>query len=578
MAFGVSYAQYVTDYLKAADKYYNKSDYYSAAQYYEKYLNTLSKGKESGYDPYAVQALARKAGLSENRSEQVVYQIAECYKALNYYSKAEPYYSQAVSFSKTQYPLASYGYGLILRSLGKYEEAEKAITSFLAGYTAQDRYKVAAEQELANLQYIRQQLQKNDADLYKVSKAATPLNMPGANYAPVLNNGMLVFTSTRTDSTGKRVPNLNRLYQASFSNGTLDSIARLALPESPDHQGTAAMSADGNTLFFSGWQHKDNKRSAAIYTSKRNGAGWDAPVSMNINITGSNTQQPFVTSDGSMLLFASDRAGGQGGFDLYAATLDAAGKAGEPVNMGKTINTAGDEQAPYYHAASGTLVFASTGRVGMGGYDLFFSKGTLAATAVWTAPENFGYPVNSAKDDLYFASAGGKDNLLESVWISSDRTAECCLELFSLSKQLPPPVVVKTEEPVVTDTAITLPEPGVAEVLKNVYYAYNKSDLLKGSYAPLDKLVTLLKENKDIVIEVGGHTDSKGSDAYNEKLSMARAQKCVDYIISKGISRDRVIAKGYGSKDPVAANTNADGTDNPEGRQLNRTTTFTIVK
>src|SRR5207248_9358407 len=94
-------------------------------------------------------------------------------------------------------------------------------------------------------------------------------------------------------------------------------------------------------------------------------------------------------------------------------------------------NSVNDEQAPYYHAASGTLVFSANGRVGMGGYDFFYSKGTIAQ---WTEPLNFGYPVNSVKDDIYFVSRGSAKNMLEDVWLSSDRAATCCLELFYLKK------------------------------------------------------------------------------------------------------------------------------------------------
>jgi outer membrane protein OmpA-like peptidoglycan-associated protein len=94
----------------------------------------------------------------------------------------------------------------------------------------------------------------------------------------------------------------------------------------------------------------------------------------------------------------------------------------------------------------------------------------------------------------------------------------------------------------------------------------------------LDQLVTLLNENPSTTIELGAHTDSKGDDAYNQKLSEARAKTVVDYLISKGIDGSRLVAKGYGESSPVAENSNADGTDNPEGRQQNRRTEFKVLK
>ncbi len=162
-------------------------------------------------------------------------------------------------------------------------------------------------------------------------------------------------------------------------------------------------------------------------------AGWSEPVPADavINAEGANAQQPFVMPDGKYLLYASDKPGGYGGFDLYAAELGPDGKPKRSFNLGSTINTSGDEQAPYYHAASGTLVFSSNARIGMGGFDFYYSKGTIDK---WEEPVNFGYPVNSVKDDIYFVSRGGAKNILEDVFLSSDRMAECCLEMFYLKK------------------------------------------------------------------------------------------------------------------------------------------------
>ena len=123
-----------------------------------------------------------------------------------------------------------------------------------------------------------------------------------------------------------------------------------------------------------------------------------------------------------------------GGFDLWMATLDANGNVGTLQNMGANINTQYDEQAASYHPASSTFVFSSNGRVGMGGYDFFYSNGTIDNLS---APKNFGYPVNSIKDDIYFTSRGTARNVLEDVIISSDRDAACCLEMFSLNKKKP---------------------------------------------------------------------------------------------------------------------------------------------
>ncbi len=109
-------------------------------------------------------------------------------------------------------------------------------------------------------------------------------------------------------------------------------------------------------------------------------------------------------------------------------------------------------------------------------------------------------------------------------------------------------------------------------VLKNIYYDYDKATLRPESKAELDRLVRIMKENPTLVIEIGGHTDSDGSDAYNLRLSQARAQSVVDYLIRAGIPRSRMVAKGYGESQPVAPN------DTPENKQKNRRTEFKILK
>ncbi|HEX5654370.1 MAG TPA: OmpA family protein, partial [Chitinophagaceae bacterium] len=400
-------------------------------------------------------------------------------------------------------------------------------------------------------------------------------------------------------------------------------------------------------MFLTRWSINKNQKSSSLYKSVRKEDKWSDPEKLDesINVPGANTQQPFVTPDGKYLLYASDRSGGQGGFDLwYAELVD--GKPGSSVNMGSTINTSYDEQAPYYHDASQSLVFSSNGRIGMGGYDFFQSRGSMGN---WKEPVNFGYPVNSVKDDIYFTSKGSAKNMLEDVLLSSDRDAACCLELFFLKKMRPPrqlsgrivscdpsqplggatvtvvdtvnnktiftkevgpdgsysfemddyqPLKVKAdangffgnslhvgvpadseEESMSYPDLCLKPVPKVDEtfVIQNVYYDFDKSELKPESFPALDEIVRMLNYNPNMVIEIGAHTDSKGSDSYNQKLSEARAKSVVDYLLSKGITPERLESKGYGEANPVAENT-INGKDNPQGRELNRRTEFKVLK
>ena len=115
-------------------------------------------------------------------------------------------------------------------------------------------------------------------------------------------------------------------------------------------------------------------------------------------------------------------------------------------------------------------------------------------------------------------------------------------------------------------------------VIKNVLYDYDKATLRPESRSVLNGVVSILKDNPKIKVELAAHTDSIGSDVYNNKLSQSRAQACVDYIVTSGIDESRIYAKGYGKRRPIAPNSLPNGKDNPEGRQQNRRTEFTVLK
>lgn len=647
-------AQFTYDYLRAADGYFKKGDYYSAAQYYEKYLgNPSGKDRQNGVSPYAVQtSSSKKASGPVSSKQQAVYNLAESYRLLNFPAKAEPAYQQALSFDKTQFPLAGFHYATTLRALAKYEEAEKAFSDFLAAYPNKDTYSEMATRELDNLVYIQAQLRKKDIALYTLNKAGEGLNAKGASYAPVwYNSNTILFTSTRPDdTTASKATYTNRLFRAAYSNGTATDITKAGLPETPGfHQGVTTITPDGNTMFLTRWEIKGTAKSSALYISRKDGESWTAPVALDAaNVAGFNTQQPFVLPGGKKLIFASNRPGGYGGTDLYIADLSAGGDVSGITNMGDGINTKYDEQAPYYHQPSGTLVFSTNGRTGMGGYDFFYAKGTPGN---WKTPVNFGYPVNSIKDDIYFASRGDASNILGDVLLSSDRSAECCLELFSLQKAKLPRnikgnvVACDDKRPVgnakieITDASgtvvhtattgadgsytltvgdykpmkvtassagfaanslsfnapadeeeLTLNNPDLCLspvwpppidqpiVLEEIYFDFDSASLREESFPLLDRLYEMMVKYPTVKIEVGAHTDSKGSDTYNDRLSKARAKSVTEYLTAKGVDASRMTAVGYGESKPVAENNNIDGSDNPDGRQKNRRTEFKVLE
>lgn len=145
-----------------------------------------------------------------------------------------------------------------------------------------------------------------------------------------------------------------------------------------------------------------------LYYSEFDGYGWSTPASLGSKVNRPDTweSQPSLSSDGKVLFFASDRPGGYGGADIWMSERDANGNWMAPVNLGPTINTAGNERSPFLHTDSKTLYFASSGHPGMGGLDIFYSK--LSADGKWQKPVNIGYPINSENDETdFFVSLDG---------------------------------------------------------------------------------------------------------------------------------------------------------------------------
>jgi outer membrane protein OmpA-like peptidoglycan-associated protein len=142
------------------------------------------------------------------------------------------------------------------------------------------------------------------------------------------------------------------------------------------------------------------------------------------------------------------------------------------------------------------------------------------------------------------------------------------------------PMVASTEPNYYEIKKEATPNPmvvGAKFALKNIFFDFDKATLKSSSDEELTNLVNILNNNPHIKIEIAAHTDNKGNDAYNLKLSQARAQTVVNHLIQKGIDTSRMRAKGYGETMPVASNTNADGSDNSEGRKLNRRVEFEII-
>lgn len=423
--------------IQLADQYFAAGEYYTAANLYEQYLHPSKKQKTVSEFPLNIKARRGATSTTSNVSRtDILFKQAESYRLANYWQQAAASYKQCMDQDASQYLDALYWYAVCQRSLGHYDIAWESVKQYLGSSTENKKYKEAAEGELKTLQFIHEQLARPDSILVKTKKVSIPgSNEKGAFALVAVSGNQFLITSTQTDSmqiNGVN-PYRSRLFYATMDDAGFENLIPVTISSTNAiiNQGAGSISADGNYLYFSQWQKENGQTTSSVYYATRQAGGWSSPVLLPlVNVDGHNSKQPFCTTDGKYLFFSSDRPGGSGKFDIWYAPLKKDGTTGKPVNLGETVNTGDDEQAPFYQTSSNTLVFSSNRQPGMGGYDLFLSKGN---ETTWKAPENLGHPVNSSRDDIYFF-APEHTALLSNAIFSSDRGEGCCLEAYNIVK------------------------------------------------------------------------------------------------------------------------------------------------
>lgn len=375
--------------------------------------------------------------------------------------------------------------------------------------------------------------------------------------------------------------------------------------------GACAFTPDGKVMYFTRCAIDEQyPRYASIFKSNRSDAAWTKPEEVVISRdTLSVYAHPAVSPCGEWLYFTSNMPGGCGGLDLWRFYIGPS-RAMEGVleNLGEGINTEGDEQFPTF-GPKGELFFSSNGYPGMGGLDIY-SATAINDTVVEI--KNIGAPVNSNGDDFgmtfapglyrgYFSSNRGDSRgwdhiysfmLPETVhtlhgWIyekdgyelpdgviymignDGTNTSFGVMKDGSYSVRVTPGVeyvllgtckgyLNAMQELVTTldegehsyQRDFALPSAARPVLIDNIFYEFNKATLTASSAVALDELVALLDLNPNVTIELAAHCDNRGSDSYNLKLSQARAESVMKYLVEKGIEKERLTAVGYGEGTP----------------------------
>lgn len=577
--------------LSTADEQYARGEYHAAMLTYKKVYNKLTKREERPL------------------RGTVAFRMGECYRHLNMAANASGAYRNAIRYN---YPdsMALLYLAQSQHMEGKYKDAVKNYEAFLEKQpkSVLARDGLRGSQNAARIKAAPTRYKVSAAKLFNSRRADfCPMFLDGSH-------DQLYFTSSTEKSKGTAKSEITGTKNSDIYVAKKNEKGVWQRPEPAEgelntdfDEGVTSFSPDGSTMYLAKARRELNSAtSVEIYTSQRSEAKWSAPVKLEITAdTLSAYGDPAVSPDGTWLYFSSDMPGGQGGKDLWRINLKE--REGSLENLGDVINTPGDERFPYVRSDS-VLYFASNGHAGLGGLDIF--KATLTASGGWNI-ENMGWPMNSSYDDFgitfgegesgFFSSnrndARGYDHIYSfikpelKITISGyvlDRDEEpvpnAVIRIvgddgsnqkaigksdgtfqFNLQRGVKYVMMagakgyMNGKQEFVSDMAEEDAEYAVdfilaamtkPQVIENIFYDFDKASLRAESKAALDSMVTILKDNPQIVIEMASHTDRWGSNEYNLKLSDRRAKSVVDYLIAAGVDASRLRPKGYGKTRP----------------------------
>jgi len=571
---------------KAADKLFNRYEYVAAAKEYQKLAES---GKGDGY---------------------VFKQLADTYYNMFNTANAATWYAKAVQ--TPQDAETYFRYAQMLKANGKYEEANKQMNKFASMVPNDLRAKAFKE----NPNYVPVILDKGENYVVK----SLPLSSDKSDFGAVMYDNTLYFTSARNSSRknyGWNGEPFLDIYKSIMSDsGTFSEPTTITELNSKFHDGPVTISADGNTMYFSSDSFREhlfekdkvNKLKLGknnLYKATKTGDVWGNIKPLPFNTKDYSLSNPSLSRDGKTLYFSSNMPGSLGGVDIWKVSING-NEYGKPENLGPKVNTEGNESFPFIADDNTTLYFASSGRQGLGGYDVYqidLSKGTDAV--------NMGKPINTEKDDFAFtfnkaknigflsSNRNGNDDIFSAtpickvdllVVVTNKKTGEIladakvaildeknnivdtkmsnskgevnyrvlCDKIYSIQASkdgfegnvFP---VAKSKGPSARVDAALQPIDVIITpdeiVLKPIFFEYDKSNITQEGAFELDKLVQVMKNNEKLVIFAKSHTDNRGTDDYNNSLSDRRAQATVQYVISKGIAASRITGKGFGKSE-----------------------------
>ncbi|GAA4760679.1 MULTISPECIES: OmpA family protein [Flavobacterium] len=609
-AFVISTTRAQNKETKVADQLFNRYEFVDAAK---EYLKLNDKGKADAY---------------------VFKQLGDCYYNVFNSIEAEKWYSQAIT--SQQDAETYFRYAEMLKANGKYDEANAAMSKFAS--LAPNDQRASNKNQLNEIIALSKKFDVKavptsskysdfgaflkDQTVYFASARNTARKTYDWNDQPYLDIYKADFVDGQLNAIATPVDEINSSYHEGPVTISADGNTMYFSRESFFDK-KFVKSADKKTK-----QGKVN-----IFKATNVDGKWSNITPVSFNSKEFNTSSPSLSKDGSTLYFISDMPGSIGKTDIWKVAVNSDGTFGTPENLGPNVNTEGNELSVFI-ADDNILYFASNGRGGLGGLDVYAYDTTKGSE-----PINLGKPVNSEKDDFGFtfnqdkniaflssnrdggagdddiylaipvcnidlmvnvndvksgaavseakvSVMGGSQNGLanglsnemgkanfqfeceqaKTITVSRNGYYDETLTVPQQKGEIALNVSLRPIEAIVTETEV---------ILNNIYFDYNKSNITQQGASELDKLVAVMNQYPEMVIFAKSHTDSRGNDKYNMSLSDRRAKATVQYVISKGIAKERITGQGFGESEPkVLCGDNC----TEEEYAQNRRSEFMIVK
>lgn len=595
---------------KTADKLFNRYEYVDAAK---EYLKLAESNKANNY---------------------VYKQLADSY--YNIFNTAEAIKWYAKTIEEKQEAETYYKYAQMLKAEKNIVEANKQMKQFAALAPNDQRAKAF----LSNPDYLPKL--QGQSKLFSIVKS--DVSSDKSDFGAVLTNDNSIYFSSSRNTSRKNSnweePYLD-LYKATYnSDGTISKATEVAELNTRWHDGPAAITSDGSTMFYGSESFnekeftKDKAKNAKfgkmyLYKATNENGKWGNSKPLPFNNAAYDLRNPSISKDGKTLYFSSNIPGGLGGEDIWKVSVNG-DEYGTPENLGKKINSEGNESFPFI-TDDNILYFSSNGKQGFGGYDLFKIDLNTGLEAL-----NIGEPVNTEKDDFSFSfnntkkigffssNRDGNDDIFKAepicgakvlvkvkdastgeflegatVVVMDEKQKEIAQQntmpngetLTGVACNISHKIFVsktgyeaaisdatKVEnDQVIVEISLVPIKPIVTiteVILEPIFFEYDKSNITQDGATELNKLVKVMNEYPNMVIFAKSHTDNRGSDKYNISLSDRRAKSTVQYLISKGISKERVSGQGFGESEPkVKCNTCTEAE-----HATNRRSEFIIIK